>query len=321
MARIVLASVPVKKGCSSDFRGVASHAPSMTASPPLTPAQIVALGPLGALPPALRRALSGNGFEPLDPPRENDWLAVHPERGQKYSDFVAGKPLVPDAQRHALALVPLGVPTREHIPSPEVLREGLEAFYAMPSRLLPRVKLSEVGMRIRVHGGRRQLLTPHILAFLKHRLPPGVFALAAFTGEDLYPDESWNFVFGQASVRDRVGVFSFARYDPAFLDEPRRPGDEGLVLRRMLKVLVHEVGHMFGLRHCVYFTCLMNGSNHLEEADARPQHVCPVCLRKLQHAIGFDVVARYEALGRFYENAGLEDEAAWVAARLAEIEA
>ena len=26
---------------------------------------------------------------------------------------------------------------------------------------------------------------------------------------------------------------------------------------------------------------------------------------------GFDVVARYEALGRFYENAGLEDEAAW----------
>jgi archaemetzincin len=34
--------------------------------------------------------------------------------------------------------------------------------------------------------------------------------------EDLYPDPAWNFVFGQASLRERVEVFSFARYDPAF---------------------------------------------------------------------------------------------------------
>jgi len=31
--------------------------------------------------------------------------------------------------------------------------------------------------------------------------------------EDLYPDPSWNFVFGQTSLPGYVGVYSFARYD------------------------------------------------------------------------------------------------------------
>ncbi|MDI1446410.1 archaemetzincin [Polyangium sp. 6x1] len=293
----------------------------MTAPPRLTPAQIVALGPLAAVSPPLRRALSGSGFEPMPAPAENDWLACHPERGQKYADFIAEKPLVPEEARRTLALLPLGVPARPGIPRPGLLRDALEAFYALPARLLPRVALADVGMRTRIneHTGKVQLYTPHILTYLKRRLPPDVFALAAITGEDLYPDEAWNFVFGIASPRHRVGLFSFARYDPTFDDEPFGPGDETRILRRMIKVLLHEVGHMFGLAHCVYFLCLMNGSNHIEEADARPLHVCPICLRKLQHSIRFDVVSRYDALQRFYERAGLDDEAAWVAERLREI--
>ena len=76
---------------------------------------------------------------------------------------------------------------------------------------------------------------------------------------------------------------------------------------------------MFGLGHCIYFSCLMNGANHIEEADKKPLHVCPVCLRKLQRSINFDVIQRYEALERFFQGAGLKEEAAWVASRLAEI--
>jgi hypothetical protein len=39
---------------------------------------------------------------------------------------------------------------------------------------------------------------------------------------------------------------------------------------------------MFGIEHCVWFRCLLNGSNHFAESDARPSHLCPVDLRKLQ---------------------------------------
>ncbi|EDY16810.1 hypothetical protein CfE428DRAFT_5619 [Chthoniobacter flavus Ellin428] len=64
--------------------------------------------------------------------------------------------------------------------------------------------------------------------------------------------------------------------------------------------------------HCTYYSCVMNGSNHLAESDSRPLHLCPVCLRKLQWSTGFDVVARYTALEKASRAAGLMDEAEWL---------
>jgi archaemetzincin len=130
--------------------------------------------------------------------------------------------------------------------------------------------------------------------------------------EDLYPDPSWNFVFGEASPRERVAVYSSARYDPAFYGETPTGNDAALVLRRSCKVLVHEIGHIFGLAHCIYFSCLMNGSNHLAESDRRPLHLCPVCLRKLHWSIGFDVVSRYASLERVTREANFMDEVDWL---------
>jgi len=83
--------------------------------------------------------------------------------------------------------------------------------------------------------------------------------------------------------------------------------------------MLHELGHMFGLDHCVYFECVMNGSNHLDEADARPHHLCPVCLRKLHHTVRFEPAARYRTLEAFYRQAGMTAEAAFVAERAARI--
>lgn len=160
-----------------------------------------------------------------------------------------------------------------------------------------------------------------MLAYLESRLPADAFALCGFTHEDLYPEESWNFVFGQASLRERVGVFSVARYDPTFFGEPRRAGHERAMRRRCMNVLVHETGHMFGIAHCVYFACVMNGSNHLDETDRRPLHACPVCLRKLEHAIGFDARERYAALEPIYAEAGFDEERRWTRERIAEIDA
>ncbi|MHC4575692.1 MAG: hypothetical protein ACYS76_16490 [Planctomycetota bacterium] len=73
---------------------------------------------------------------------------------------------------------------------------------------------------------------------------------------------------------------------------------------------------MFGLHHCIYFRCVLNGSNHLKESDSRPLHLCPVCLRKLQRSIGFDVVNRYANLFHFYKKVGFDRDAQWTATRL-----
>jgi archaemetzincin len=73
---------------------------------------------------------------------------------------------------------------------------------------------------------------------------------------------------------------------------------------------------MFGLNHCIYYRCVINGFNHLEESDARPLHVCPVCLRKLHYSIGFDICDRYRKLYRFYQKVGLDEYSNWVSNRL-----
>lgn len=73
---------------------------------------------------------------------------------------------------------------------------------------------------------------------------------------------------------------------------------------------------MFGMQHCVYHRCLLNGSNNQDEADRCPLHVCPVCLRKLHLLVRFDPAARYRALADFYGAHGLEAEAQWVRSRL-----
>jgi archaemetzincin len=60
----------------------------------------------------------------------------------------------------------------------------------------------------------------------------------------------------------------------------------------------------------------MNGSNHLEESDRRPLHACPVDLRKLHWALGFDLVERDRRLSAFWRESGVLDEAAWTERRL-----
>jgi len=54
----------------------------------------------------------------------------------------------------------------------------------------------------------------------------------------------------------------------------------------------------------------------LKESDSGPVHLCPVCVRKLQYSIGFDVVARYVKLFQFYKKVGFDDEVQWMGKRL-----
>lgn len=56
------------------------------------------------------------------------------------------------------------------------------------------------------------------------------------------------------------------------------------------------------MSHCAYFECAMNESKSILEAESQPLFLCPVCLRKLQKAINFDVFERYKALYHFLDS-------------------
>lgn len=280
-----------------------------------------AVGPLAGLSPEMRRAFADGGdFSPVPEPGPSDWLGAHKEGGQTYRQYVHSRPNIPRGVRRKLYLQPLGKFDKERAPSLDDLRDYTAAYY-YPMHVVVLPPIDPGGIRGREHGGRRQLLTTDVLDALEKRLPADAYSMLGLTMADLYAGEQWNFVFGQARLRSRVGVFSFARYRPSFRGQEN--GDKEtvkrLVLTRAAKVLTHETGHMFGVKHCVHFHCNMNGANHLQEADATPMHLCPVCLRKLHHAVRFDPVARYRKLGKFYQKHGLSNETAWVEKRVRRI--
>jgi archaemetzincin len=285
-----------------------------------TPAESIhAIGSTEGLPETLQRAFDpGRDFEQIPVPRAGDWLSEHTEPGQPFDDFVKSRPSRPDKQRDRIYLLPLGDFPQDRSPSLETLKEYAASYFVTDVALLPRLSIDSRTLRTRINPitRNRQILTGDVLAVLKDQLPADAFCLLAITMEDLYPDPSWNFVFGQASPREGVGVFSFARYDPTFYGGERGEDYQEVLLRRSCKVLVHEISHMFSAAHCIFYRCVLNGSNHLQESDARPLSLCPVCLRKLQFSIGFDVMERYRKLLGFYRMVGFDREARWVANRL-----
>jgi archaemetzincin len=81
---------------------------------------------------------------------------------------------------------------------------------------------------------------------------------------------------------------------------PSSPAERSaLWLGRICKTASHELAHCFGIDHCVYFACSMQGTAHIAEDHRQPPYLCPVDLSKVLRATGADEKARYEALLQF----------------------
>lgn len=291
----------------------------------------------------LKAGQAGSLFQNITVHSESDWIPAHPEQPQDFESFYKDRSRkTPSASHNTIYIQTIGsfgeagARTERYV---QWLRDYCQAFFhGLSVKLLPAVTVAETGCSFRINSNSHnlQILTGDLLRFLGNRKPNDAFCIVGITMIDLYPKESWNFVFGQASLINGMGVFSFARYDEHFYSrsyagrlkkQPKiKDGDysvfdgyytppiSGSLLLRSCKTVTHEIGHMFGLRHCQWLSCVMQGSNHLEESDRRPLDLCPVCLRKLQSAIGFNIADRYKALIRWMEEDQKEGAACSAAA-------
>jgi archaemetzincin len=151
--------------------------------------------------------------------------------------------------------------------------------------------------------GDPQVSTGYILhEVLEPERTADALAYLALTASDLWPGMGWNFVFGEANLREHTGVWSiYCNGDPGEGEAAFR-----LCLRRTLGTASHELCHVLTMHHCTAFRCLMNGSNHQEERDARPLHLCPVCMRKLCWNLQGEPVPYLEALATICMKNNLE---------------
>ncbi|MFT3710491.1 MAG: archaemetzincin [Archangium sp.] len=228
-------------------------------------------------------------------PEPGDWLAEHPEDGQSIAQHKVDCRPVP---QKVVYLVPVGALDAKATVVLTKLEFLLAAHFQLPVKRLPALPAAVAGKSERDGQLGKQWLTDDVLDGLMKVRPADAAAVMAFTTVDLYPDPSWNFVFGQASYDERVGVMSVARTGDLEL-EPE------LVLERSYATGMHEIGHMLQILHCIAWECPMNGCNHQDESDSRPLEPCPHCLAKLIRATGLDPMKRWKDLRAEFDRAGL----------------
>ena len=86
-----------------------------------------------------------------------------------------------------------------------------------------------------------------------------------------------NFVFGEADIARKRALISLWRLSQEFYGLPQ---NENLFRERALKEAVHELGHTYGLEHCLDSNCVMHFSNSLHDTDMKGWDFCPNCQEK-----------------------------------------
>jgi archaemetzincin len=251
----------------------------------------------------------------LGPPRPGDWRAGpgRHEPGQTFAQYLRCRPVRPIGKRRVIYVQPLGEFTKTQRKIIDLAADFMGRYFALPVKVrkdLPLSIIPKSARRVHPTWGVKQILSTYVLEkVLVPRLPTDAAAYIAFTTSDLWPGRGWNFVFGQASLRQRVGVWSIYRNG--------NPDASGAAFRlclvRTLKTASHETGHMFSMLHCTAYECNMCGSNHRAESDRRPLYLCPECAAKVCWATRTEPVSRCRKLRQFARKNGLADEAAFYA--------
>ncbi|KAH0337245.1 hypothetical protein KCU74_g1692, partial [Aureobasidium melanogenum] len=63
------------------------------------------------------------------------------------------------------------------------------------------------------------------------------------------------------------------------------PSPISLWLERVCRTASHELGHCLGMDHCMYYACIMQGSNSIPEDLRQPHYLCPIDNAKLDTLI------------------------------------
>lgn len=87
------------------------------------------------------------------------------------------------------------------------------------------------------------------------------------------------YIFGQAALNGNIGVASLYRLRN---EQYGMKKDDELLLERFQKVIIHELGHMFGLVHCHVPPCVMRSSTYVEDIDQKSPHLCSRCRNEIE---------------------------------------
>lgn len=141
-----------------------------------------------------------------------------------------------------------------------------------------RISLSMENPRYAYNDIRCQYDSKLILKRLLQQSSHDTLRLIGVTSVDLYVP-ILKFVFGLAQIQGKCSIISLYRLWPQFYDQP---SDPDLLLARVEKTALHELGHTFGMTHCRNRRCVMYSSTRIEDTDCKHSEFCPTCFELFQ---------------------------------------
>jgi archaemetzincin len=243
----------------------------------------------------------------LSVPKEGEWMAEHEEEAQTFEKYCVSKPVSIEDDCNIIYIQPIGKFTSSENKIVEDTVDYIAKFFQLKTVQLNGISEDSIPTnKKRMNAGIEQLDASFINnKILPKKAPNNGIVIMAITAKDLYPSPSWNYVFGLVNYKKRTGISSFNR----FFEGTLTAENYSLCLNRITKTAVHEIGHMFSMKHCKHAVCLMNGVNHLPESDSKPNALCSECLKKLSWNLKYDDKKRLKEVITFLKTQHLEKDA------------
>jgi archaemetzincin len=169
-----------------------------------------------------------------------------------------------------LRIVPIGDMSQSIL---DKVRNELETNLNIKCRIMPKLSIPEETFnRWRKQYDAEKVMetlsTKSTVKFIDKNIPTLLIA-----DVDLYYG-GLNFVFGLEDPRKSSAIVSITRLRPEFYDE--KP-NLSLLEERAVKEVTHEIGHYFGLGHCINNWCVMCFSPSVGDVDIKTKDFCENC--------------------------------------------
>ena len=234
----------------------------------------------------------------LAPPTWGEWHFTLKEKGQTFEQYLDFEPNQITSINHKLYLAYFDSLSKKDSLILEETSKFLSLFFQceVETQFIP-VNTDTIPKKFfrRSRYGKTQVLSDfYMKEVLSKRIPEDAWGVIGYTTKDIYPDPRWNYVFGKASYKNKVAVWSSKRLSPG-----NKIHNEAELIRN-IKTATHESGHMLSMKHCIRNNCLMNGSVDVFDTDERPAYLCNNCLRKLDWNFNVNHIERSNKLKSFW---------------------
>lgn len=119
-----------------------------------------------------------------------------------------------------------------------------------------------------------------LLNYFSENVPEETGKILFITDHDLYSPVFSKF-YGEAQLNGKTGILSLFHLKE---ENRNKIKNKQILLSRVEKEAIHEVGHLFGLIHCSDVNCVMHLSSSINDIDVKSSSFCNHCIDVLKYS-------------------------------------